>query len=158
MFVGLLLLLLTNGVIRAGELAVLVLFSAVGLIAVINAFMRQGRDAQLLVGTFLVLTALFLTARATLLAHAPLTRVWPGFVTVGGLSLFGYAMTKGSDYRVALAVPAVVLVFLSGVFFLFSLDLVEINFIEFVLAWWPVLIVAAGVVTVWRQVSPGSSD
>ena len=157
-FVGLMLLLLTNGVVRAGELFVLALLLVAGVVAVIHAFLEDGRDAQFLGGTILVLLVLFLTMRATVFGRAPIARVWPGFVTIGGVSLLAYGLKKGSDYRLALGVPALFIVALSGVFFLFSLDVVRTTFVDFVITWWPTLIVAGGILTVWRHGSDGSSE
>ena len=74
-----------------------------------------------------------------------LTRIWPVFLTVAGITLIPYALRKRRSKRAIFMIPAVSFIFLSGVFLPFSLGLMKMSFIEFVYLWWPLLFVFLGI-------------
>lgn len=146
---GVLLLLFTTGMLPTGTLLWPTVTIVVGCYLLWRAFWADGREANVFAGTFLLLTGVFLLLRTSALAQVTLQRLWPVFMSIGGLALLAYGISKGRDYRLVLGVPAAAIILLSVVFLLFSLEVVTISFTEFVLRWWPGLVVFWGITTVW---------
>lgn len=155
---GLLLLFFTTGVIQAAHYVWPAVAVIVGLFALRRAFWGDGREVNVFVGTFLLLTGVFLLLRVAALPHATFIRVWPIFMSFGGLALLSYAFWKGREYRLIIGVPAAAIVMLSVIFLLFSLDVIKMSFSLFVLQWWPLMLIFWGGVTVWSYLERRRDD
>jgi len=148
---GSLLLLVSNGIIRTGALLVPLGLLGTGIALFSVGTTRDGREGAVFPGAFLTLLAIFLVLRATILSEVAILRIWPVFLSMAGIALFVYAWNKGPDFRLVIGVPAVFIIVLSIVFLLFSMDVVRVGFLDFVLAWWPFLLVFAGIITLWSH-------
>lgn len=148
---GLLLLLSTTGVIRTGTLLIPVILFMGGVALLIIGYSPEGRDGAVLPGVYLILLAMFLILRATILPELTMRRIWPVFLLMAGVALFVYSWNGSSDYRLVIGVPAITVVVLSIVFLLFSLEVITTSFIDFVYAWWPALLVFAGIIAIWSH-------
>ena len=146
------LLLWTNRLLPSiGALWPLLLLLA-GVWQLDHALVSDGREATVLTGMICTLTGIFVLLRTTELIQLEFYRIWPVFMTIAGLSLLVYGFTKRRHHRAVLLVPATVIVLLSLVFLLFSLDMVGISFIDFVGRWWPTLLVVLGILFLYRGV------
>ncbi|MFP4510475.1 MAG: hypothetical protein ACLFNQ_10120 [Spirochaetaceae bacterium] len=116
-----------------------------GAVALVSGFNRDGTETTVFVGIFLTVGGTFFLLITTVGNVVDLSRIWPVFMTITGISLSVLSIRRNPGNRLFLLVPAVVMVLLSGVFFLFSLELVQRDFITVVTLWWPVLFVVIGV-------------
>ena len=72
-------------------------------------------------------------------------RIWPIFLFMAGVTLIPYGMRKRRFNRPVFIIPAVTFIFMAGIFLPFSLDLIQMSFREFVILWWPLLLVFLGI-------------
>lgn len=151
------LLLWTNRLLPSfGALWPLLLLAG-GIWQLDHALVSDGREATVLTGMIFTLSGIFILLRTTELLDVAFERIWPVFMAIAGFSLLAYGFKKGRGYRAAVMVPAVAILFLSGVFLLFSLDVVETSFISFVGRWWPALLVFLGAMFLFRSLPHLSS-
>ena len=146
--VGALLLLGTLGYLPAAEIFWPVLLILTGLGMLYAVFFHNARESYVFSGFFLALGGTLVLLMNTVLTRFALVRIWPVFMTIAGLSLFGYAMRKAPVHRVALIIPACAIALLSLVFLVFSLGIAGVDFIQFVALWWPALFVVVGVILI----------
>jgi len=116
-----------------------------GLLFLYLVFIKGKSPKYLLPGMFLSLIGTFFILMNTVITENNLERIWPAFMLITGLSILPYSLYKKSrKARITIIIPVLAIIILSIVFFMFSLDLVDENFIDFVLKWWPVTIVFTG--------------
>lgn len=150
--VGGVLMLWTNGLLPSfGALWPLILLIA-GIWQLDYSFVNDGREATVLTGMVFTLSGIFILLRTTELLEVEFQRIWPIFMTIAGLSLLAYSFTRERGHRAVTTVPAAAMIVLSLLFLLFSLDIVETGFIDFVSRWWPSLLVFLGAVFLYRGV------
>jgi len=143
---GAVLLLHTTGFLTAFRALWPILPLVIGLGMLYVGFAHAGQDGYVFLGMFLALGGAVYLLMNTVLSTVALSRIWPLFMTVAGVSLFVYGHTKKDPAsRASLRIPASTIVILSFVFLSFSMDLVETDFYRFVWNWWPVLFVVFGV-------------
>jgi hypothetical protein len=143
---GAVLLLHTMGFLTAYRALWPVLPLVLGLVLLYFGFAHEGKDGHVFLGMFLALGGTVYLLMNTALSAVALSRIWPLFMTVAGVSLLVYGHTKKElAARASLLIPAFTIVLLSFVFLGFSLNIVDTDFYRFVWNWWPVLLVAFGV-------------
>ena len=120
-------------------------FLAAGLVFLYLVFLRGKKERYILPGMILTLGGLFFLLWNTVLFGAHIEKVWPAFMLIAGVSLIPYAFKKPEAARTALIIPAVFIILLSLLFLPFSLERTRLEFRDFVLLWWPVLIIFMGV-------------
>ncbi|TVQ40564.1 MAG: hypothetical protein EA384_02505 [Spirochaetaceae bacterium] len=145
---GALLLLGTLGYLPAAGIFWPTVLILLGLWMLYASFFRNARESHVFSGFFLTLGGSLVLLMNTILTRFALERIWPVFMTIAGVSLFGYAMKKAPVHRVALTIPACAIIVLSLVFLFFSLGLADVEFIQFVALWWPSLFVLVGLVLI----------
>lgn len=116
-----------------------------GALSLVSGFNREGTETTVFVGIFLTAGGTFFLLITTLGSVVDLARIWPVFMTITGISLSVLSIRRNPGNRLFLLVPAIVMVLLSAVFFLFSLELVQRDFITVVTLWWPVLFIVIGI-------------
>jgi len=116
-----------------------------GLFLLYMAFFKDGPSSYVFMGIFFTLAGtLFLVIHA-LFTRVDLMHYWPFFLTFAGISLLAYGLRKHGRAQLNLVMPALAIVLLSFVFLPFSLGLIKISFRDFVMTWWPSLIVVLGI-------------
>lgn len=115
----------------------------------------QGRSRRYIFpGMLLTLGSLPFLLKSTVLPTMSLSRTWPVFMLITGLSFLPYGF-GGRRPRVAIIVPALTIMGLAVIFLPFSLGLTKTSFTEFVLTWWPTLLLLTGIILVsshfWRR-------
>jgi len=85
-------------------------------------------------------------------------RIWPVFLFMAGVTLFPYGMRKRRINRPVFIIPAVTFIFLSVIFLPFSLDIIRMSFREFVILWWPLLLVFIGILFVTSHLGRNLKD
>ncbi len=124
--------------------------TVIGAIFLYRAFFRKARALVLFMGLLLFLVGAFISV---LNAFSPdpvlaLKDLWPVFMGIVGICLIPYGARYRRTIRVTLVVPGIILILLSGVFLLFSLSIVKQSFAEFVISWWPLVLVFMGIILI----------
>jgi hypothetical protein len=145
---GLSLLLKTTGYL-SGLLSLWpVLLVLLGMSLLYRVFFKGGYESYVFAGLFLVLVGAFILILNTGAFDAGFRQIWPLFMLFAGVSLFAYGMKRKGNAQARMIIPSVAIIFLSLIFLLFSLRIVSMSFRRFVVTWWPVILVAAGVVLI----------
>jgi hypothetical protein len=114
-----------------------------GLVVSYYGIFRHGPDYYIFAGTSLVLGGVLLLLTTTVLPTT-LARIWPLFMTIIGVAMLAYGLRKRTITRLTFTIPGGAMIFLSGLFLPFSLELVQMDFADFVAVWWPAIFVLAG--------------
>ena len=115
-----------------------------GLVFLYRVFLSGKSRRYILPGMVLSLAGLFFLLQDTVLPQRSLAKVWPAFMFIIGLSLLPYGFVKKGNARTAIVIPAFGLIGLGFIFFPFSLGWVKESFTDFVLTWWPGLLLLTG--------------
>ncbi len=145
LIVGLVLLSTTLGLLPLVAPLWPLLVVAGGVAALRAGLTGRWPEAAVFAGLFLVLGGVFFLLLTTVMSAVELSRVWPAFMTIAGVSVVAYARFKPAAGRLTLTIPGYVIIVLSIIFLLFSFDVVDEDFTAFVARWWPVIFVAAGI-------------
>jgi hypothetical protein len=162
-FVGLVLMFLGSGFLLgslAGVSRISVagsfLFVILGIICAAMAILLSKRGLYLFLAAFFLQVGFFLFLLALRIFPLRLSESWPLLSVFAGLSLFPAGWRRFGVLRTGYVVPSIAFVILGLALLVFSFDLVAFSFRQFMLDWWPLLIVLAGLVLV--LVSLGSKS
>lgn len=118
----------------------------IGLFLLYMVIFHGRRDVYIIFGMILTLGGVFILLVNTVISEKNLTKIWPAFMLITGISLIPYGIRKKKEkYRIGIIIPAVTIILLSCMFFLFSFDIMGLTFQQFVSIWWPVLIMILGI-------------
>jgi drug/metabolite transporter (DMT)-like permease len=116
-----------------------------GMLLIYLVIFQARRDVYLIIGMILTLCGVFFLLM-NIISEKNLSKIWPGFMLITGISMIPYALRKKQEkYKIAIIIPALSIIILSCIFFLFSLDILGLSFQVFVSKWWPVLIIILGI-------------
>ena len=120
-------------------------FTAAGVFLLYKALFCKARPSSLFLGLLCSLSGLFVLL-LNILPPDTLTikELWPVFMGIVGISLIPYGARYRRTVRVTLVVPGIILLVLMVFFLLFSLQIVKQSFSEFVIGWWPLVLVIMG--------------
>jgi len=127
-----------------------VLISVVGAVLIYISLTLKKNAFLFFSGLYLFLIGLisfFLTLNT--FENIKLKQIWPGFMVVCAICLFLTCIYKYREIRSIYVVPAFVIFFLSGVFFLFSFGIIRFSFIRLISRWWPLLLIISGGILVF---------
>lgn len=155
---GSVLLLFTTGILPTLTSLWPGLFLLIGTYLLYRGYIIRSSEGAIFMGVFFLLFGVVLVLLNTVMSWAVLERLWPVFLTVLALALLFYGLQKKSDARIIYVTPALVLIGLSLLFLLFSLDLIEMSFAKFVTRWWPLAIVALGLTVMLHNALKKTSD
>ena len=119
-----------------------------GLVMLYLVYLKGKSHQLLLPGMILLLCGVFFLLYNTVIPEKSFEHIWPAFITIAGLALLPYGLKSPKKARVGILISAATLAVLSVLFFPFSLDLVEVDFIHFSIRWWPGIIVITGVILI----------
>jgi hypothetical protein len=115
-----------------------------GVLLLHRVYFRRGADAHVFSGIFLSLAGSFLLVLNTGVLESDFRQFWPLFMLFAGVSLFFFGLKKKGSARLRMTIPALAIVLLSLLFLLFSLRIVSIRLRDFVVIWWPGILIFAG--------------
>jgi hypothetical protein len=138
------LLLRTTGFLTANFSLWPTVLVLVGLLLLHRVYFKNGADAHVFSGIFLILVGSFLLVLNTGVLESEFKQFWPLFMLFVGVSLFFFGLKKKGSARLRMTVPALSIVLLSLVFLLFSLHIVSMSLRRFVVIWWPGILIFAG--------------
>ncbi|OHD12378.1 MAG: hypothetical protein A2Z96_02200 [Spirochaetes bacterium GWB1_48_6] len=146
LFLGIILLLWTNPIVGWLSHWWPLILMVLGGFFWYKVVVRKGRPRFIFSGTVLFLTGLQLQLIS--LGLITLESSWPGFATSIGLAFIPYALVfKKRQLKVTLLIPAITLLILSLIFFVFSLKLMPVgySFQNFATQWWPLVFILFGI-------------
>jgi hypothetical protein len=132
------------------------LFVIIGVGCAVLAIKLHKRSLYLFFAALFLQIGLFLFLKALDIIQVSLTRVWPLISVFSGIALFPSGWHHYGAIRSRYLVPSIAFVILGSVMMVFSLDLVDFSFAQFIKDWWPLLIVLAGLMLV--LISLGTKD
>jgi hypothetical protein len=168
-FIGLLLMLLGIASLLgtiSGSSRLSVLFSflvvIIGAIFAVIAVKLNKRSLYFFIAAFFLQTGFFLFLSSLNIIPFSLSELWPLFSVFAGLSLFIAGYHRYGKIRPWYVVPSIALVILGCGLLMFSFHVIPFSFFHFVLNWWPLLLVLAGLILVLvslgTKMKPEDSD
>jgi hypothetical protein len=133
-------------------------FVILGALCAFLAIKLNKRSLYLFFAALFLLVGFFLFLSALNIIPLSFSQGWPLISIFAGLSLFPAGWHRYGKFRSHYVVPSLVFVILGSVLMLFSLDLVSFSFAQFILYWWPLLVVLAGLVLVLISLSTKNSS
>ncbi|MDR1058267.1 MAG: DUF5668 domain-containing protein [Treponema sp.] len=129
-----------------------VLFSflivVIGCLCAIFAIKLNKRPLYLFFASFFLMVGFFLFLAALHIIPASLSEAWPLLSVFSGLALLPAGWRRYNRFRSNFVVPACAFVILGCMLMVFSFDMVPFSFKQFILNWWPLLFVLAGILLV----------
>jgi len=133
------------------------LFLLVGFIFAVLAIKLHRRPSYVFIASFILMVGFFIFLTALgVIPRRFLFRAWPLISVFSGLALLPAGKRHYGSFRSKFVVPSCVFIVLGLVLLVFSFDIVNFSFKQFILDWWPVFIVLVGIVLV--LVSLGSKN
>jgi hypothetical protein len=162
--IGLLLMFLGSGFLLGNltgisRISVLTsfLFVIIGSLCASLAIKLNKRVIYLFFAAFFLQVGFFLFLSALRILPVPLSKSWPLLSVFCGIALFPAGWRRFGTLRIAYVVPSIAFVLLGSGLLIFSLDLVAFSFRQFMLNWWPLLVVLAGFVLVLASLGTKSN-
>lgn len=118
--------------------------AAVGCVILYIGATRRLAAPWLFIGMAFLLSGALLILRG--FYGWPLANYWPCYMIVAGFSTLTPGYRRYRCPRAAYLIPAFSFIALGGIFLLFSFHVLSFSFRRFFVEWWPVLIIAAGLV------------
>jgi hypothetical protein len=122
------------------------LFVIIGSLCAVVAIKLNKRVIYLFCAAFFLQVGFFLFLSALRILPVPFVKSWPLLSVFCGIALFPAGWRRFGALRIAYVVPSVAFVLLGSGLLIFSLDLVAFSFRQFILDWWSLLIVLAGLI------------
>ncbi|MDR0400824.1 MAG: hypothetical protein LBH51_07750 [Treponema sp.] len=148
MFLGTVFLLGSLAGISQVSAALSFLFVILGSICAAMAIQLSKRGLYLFLSAFFLQVGFFLFLLALKIFPLRFSESWPLLSVFAGLSLFPAGWRRFGTLHTVYVVPSIAFVILGLALLVFSFDLVSFSFRQFMLDWWPLLIVLAGLVLV----------
>jgi hypothetical protein len=152
-FIGLLLMLLgvaslLGTISGASRFSVLISFLVViiGAIFAVIAVKLNNRSIYFFIAAFLLQMGFFLFLSSLHIFPFSFSEMWPLLSVFAGISLIIAGWHRYGKLRPWYMVPAIVFVILGSILLMFSFDVIPFSFVHFVLNWWPLLLVLAGLI------------
>jgi hypothetical protein len=106
------------------------------------------RSLYFFIASFFLQTGFVLFLSSLHIIPFSLSEYWPLFSVFAGISLFIAGWHRYGHFSPRYMVPAIAFLALGCVLLMFSFDVVPFSFSQFVLNWWPLLLVLAGLILV----------
>lgn len=124
------------------------LFVILGSICAAMAIQLSRRGLYLFFAAFFLQIGFFLFLLALEIFPLSFSKSWPLLSIFAGLALFPAGWRRFGAFHASYVVPSIAFVLLGFALLIFSFDLVSFSFRQFMLDWWPLLVVLAGLVLV----------
>ncbi|MDR0524532.1 MAG: hypothetical protein LBG90_01500 [Spirochaetaceae bacterium] len=132
-------------------------FVLLGSLSAILAIKLHKRSLYLFFAGFFILLGLFLLFSALNIIPVSLRQGWPLLSVFSGLALVPAGWHRYGGFRIRYVVPAIAFVLLGSVLLVFSFNIVPFSFAQFVIRWWPLLIVLTGLLLILLSLASEAS-
>jgi hypothetical protein len=129
------------------------LIMLIGGFCAILAIKMKKRSFYLFLATFFILTGLFLLFKVLGLITLTMVQSLPLLSLFAGFSLLPTGLHHYNALKRTYLIPSVSFIVLGGFLLLFSLKVTHFSFRQFMLEWWPVLVLMAGIMLVLLSLS-----
>jgi hypothetical protein len=123
-------------------------FIIIGSACAFFAVKLNKRSLYLFFATFFILVGFFLFLSSLNIVPMVFEDWWPSVSIFAGLALIPSGWHRYGVIMIRSLVPAIAFIILGIVLLIFSLDIVDFKFKQFILNWWPLLIAIAGLILV----------
>jgi len=134
------------------------LFVIIGALCAALANKQNKRTVYIFFACFLILVGLFLFFSSLGIVPVALARYWPLLSVFAGLALLPAGWGHYRAFRYNYLIPALAFVILGCVLLVFSLKMVSFSFKVFIINWWPLLLVLAGILLVLLSLGSGHGN
>jgi hypothetical protein len=134
------------------------LFIVIGSVFAVLAIKFNKRSLYLFFAAFFLLVGFFLFLSSLNIVPIVFREWWPLISVFAGLSLIPAGWHRYGAIKVRYVVPAIGFIVLGAALLIFSLHIVRFSFKQFMLNWWPLIIVLAGFTLVLISLSTGGSQ
>jgi hypothetical protein len=134
------------------------LFLIIGGLFIFLAKKIKRRPLYLFFATFFILLGLFLLLHVTGIVILTLKQSWPLLSVFAGLALLPAGSYRYGTIRRIYLIPSVALIILGGFLLLFSLKVTHFSFKQFILNWYPVIILMAGIMLILLSLSSNNRE
>jgi hypothetical protein len=134
------------------------LFVIIGSVCAFLAVKLNKRSTYLFLATFFLLVGFFLFLSALKIMPFIVRKWWPVLSVFAGIALIPAGWHRYGKVRPRYVVPSTVFIILGCILLIFSLDVVSFSFKQFMLEWWPLLLVLAGLVLVLISLGTGKAE
>ncbi|GHU25013.1 hypothetical protein FACS1894172_10250 [Spirochaetia bacterium] len=148
LFLGSVLLILDFEKVSRLSMFLAFLFMGAGIGCAVRAIRFHKRSLYLFVAAFSLQASFFLLLSAIKVLPITFSQYWPLISIFSGIALFPAGWHRYGVFKVRYIVPSLAFIFLGSVLLVFSFDLVPFSFRQFILNWWVLLVVLAGLVLV----------
>ena len=133
------------------------LFLIAGFICVLLAIRLHRRPSYVFIASFILMVGSVISLTAVgIIPRFFLFRSWPLISVFSGLALLPAGKRHYGKFRSKFVVPSCFFIIFGLVLLIFSFDIVTFSFRQFILDWWPALILLIGIIMV--LVSLGSKN
>jgi hypothetical protein len=132
-------------------------FVLIGSGCAVLAIKLNKRSIYLFFATFFILVGFFLFLSAMRIIPVAFSQAWPLISVFSGLALFPAGWHRYGIFHIRYVVPSIGFVILGSVLLVFSFNIVPFSFAQFILNWWPLLVVLAGLILVLISLSTKNS-
>ncbi|MDR1929988.1 MAG: hypothetical protein LBQ44_05080 [Treponema sp.] len=147
---------LLGAVTDTSKLSILgsLLFVIIGGIFVILALKFVKHSMYIFLALFFLLVGLFMFLVSLKIIPITLAQGWPLLSVFAGLSLFASGWRHFRVLRYRYFIPSLTFTVLGCVLSVFSFKVVSFSFRRFMLNWWPLLVLLAGLMLVFLSLGP----
>jgi len=124
------------------------LFVSAGVVSAVVAVKISRRSLYIFFAGLFLQAGLFFFLAAIDAMPLGVARAWPLLSVFAGVALLPAGWHRYGAIRASYVVLAAAFIILGLVLMIFSLDMVDFSFSQFILDWWPLLVVLAGIVLV----------
>jgi hypothetical protein len=124
------------------------LFVIIGGVFTVLAIKLTKRSVYFFFAAFFLLIGFFALFFALKLFPVTLAQAWPLLSVFAGLSLFTAGLQHFKALRYRFLIPSLAFIVLGCVLLIFSFKVVSFSFKRFMLNWWPLLVLLAGLILV----------
>jgi hypothetical protein len=123
-------------------------FIIIGAGCAVLAVKLNKRSLYLFFAAFFMLTGFFVFLSSLGIIPVSFAESWPLLSVFAGLALFPAGWHRYGSFRSRYVVPSITFAALGCLLLVFSFDMVPFSFTQFILRWWPLLVVLAGLILV----------
>ncbi|GHV72065.1 hypothetical protein AGMMS49928_27310 [Spirochaetia bacterium] len=123
-------------------------FVIIGCLCAVFAIKLNKRSLYLFFAAFFLQVGLFLFLAALGIITVVISQAWPLISVFSGLALIPAGWRRYGALRNRYLVPGIAFVVLGCMLMVFSFRMVPFSFSHFMLSWWPLLVVLAGLMLV----------
>jgi hypothetical protein len=123
-------------------------FVIIGALCAVLAIKLNKRSLYLFFAAFFLLVGFFLFLSSLHILPFTFSQSWPLLSVFAGLALFPAGWHRFGAIRARFVVPSVAFVLLGCFLMIFSFRVVPFSFKQFMINWWPLLVVLMGLVLV----------